>query len=49
MANKVEKLLDDISFHATDKIGESFVIDAAYVDKQLSALAEDEDLSRSIL
>lgn len=45
----LEKLLDEISFSATDKNGEAFVINEAYVDKQLSALAEDEDLSRSIL
>jgi ATP-dependent HslUV protease ATP-binding subunit HslU len=45
----LEKLLDVISFEATDKGGESFVIDAGYVDKQLADLAEDEDLSRSIL
>src|SRR3990167_5171827 len=45
----LEKLLDIISFDATDKNGESFVIDAAYVEKQLADLAEDEDLSRSIL
>ncbi|OGT44911.1 MAG: HslU--HslV peptidase ATPase subunit [Gammaproteobacteria bacterium RIFCSPHIGHO2_12_FULL_38_11] len=45
----LEKLLDVISFDATDKNGESFVIDAAYVEKQLADLAEDEDLSRSIL
>ncbi|HLD84395.1 MAG TPA: HslU--HslV peptidase ATPase subunit, partial [Coxiellaceae bacterium] len=45
----LEKLLDQISFEATDKNGESFTIDAKYVDKQLADLAEDEDLRRSIL
>lgn len=45
----LEKLLDQISFDATDKHGESFAIDATYVDKQLNDLAKDEDLSRSIL
>lgn len=45
----LEKLLDVISFDATDKNGESFVINAAYVDQQLNELAHDEDLSRSIL
>lgn len=45
----LEKLLDHISFDATEKNGESFVIDAKYVDAQLKALAQDEDLSRSIL
>lgn len=45
----LEKLLDQISFDATDKHGESFAIDAQYVNKQLNDLAKDEDLSRSIL
>ncbi|HLB55812.1 MAG TPA: ATP-dependent protease ATPase subunit HslU [Coxiellaceae bacterium] len=45
----LEKLLDVISFDATDKSGESFSIDAKYVDAQLNDLAQDEDLSRSIL
>ena len=45
----LEKLLDQISFSATEKSGESFVINAAYVDQQLDELAHDEDLSRSIL
>lgn len=45
----LEKLLDVISFEATDKGGESFIIDAKYVDEQLLELAKDEDLSRSIL
>lgn len=45
----LEKLLDQISFEATDKNGESFTIDATYVDNQLGELAQDEDLSRSIL
>ena len=45
----LEKLLDQISFEATNKGGESFKIDAAYVDKQLKDLSQDEDLSRSIL
>lgn len=45
----LEKLLDQISFNATDKDGEEFVINADYVDQQLGKLAHDEDLSRSIL
>jgi ATP-dependent HslUV protease ATP-binding subunit HslU len=45
----LEKLLDQISFSATEKSGESFIINAAYVDQQLDELAHDEDLSRSIL
>ena len=45
----MERLLEEISFEATDKKGESITIDAAYVNKQLEKLAEDEDLSRYIL
>lgn len=45
----LERLLEKISFEATDRAGESLVIDAAYVDAQLADLAKDEDLSRSIL
>ncbi|OGT25389.1 MAG: HslU--HslV peptidase ATPase subunit [Gammaproteobacteria bacterium RIFCSPLOWO2_02_FULL_42_14] len=45
----LEKLLDEISFDATEKSGNEFTINAKYVDQQLVELAEDEDLSRSIL
>jgi len=45
----MEKLLDIISFEAPDRGGESIVLDAAYVDKHLNALADNEDLSRFIL
>ncbi len=45
----MERLLEEISFEATDKQGESITIDTNYVDKQLEKLAEDEDLSRYIL
>lgn len=45
----LERLLDQISFEASDHPGESIVIDKKYVNKQLKKLAEDEDLSRYIL
>ncbi|MBT5746514.1 MAG: AAA domain-containing protein, partial [Gammaproteobacteria bacterium] len=45
----MERLLEEISFEATDRTGESVVIDAEYVNKHLSELAENEDLSRYIL
>nr|WP_136250517.1 HslU--HslV peptidase ATPase subunit [Ningiella ruwaisensis] len=45
----MERLMEDISFEASDKAGESFVIDKAYVDKHLEALVDNEDLSRFIL
>lgn len=45
----LERLLEKISFEATDNTGQSMVITAEYVDIQLAELAKDEDLSRSIL
>lgn len=45
----LERLLEKISFEATDSAGQAMIIDAAYVDSQLAELAKDEDLSRSIL
>jgi ATP-dependent HslUV protease ATP-binding subunit HslU len=45
----MERLLETISFEATDSAGITLVIDAAYVDEHLEALVEDEDLSRYIL
>lgn len=45
----MERLTEEISFSASDRDGESVKINAAYVNKQLAQLAEDEDLSRSIL
>ncbi len=45
----MERLLDDLSFVASDKHGETVVVDAAYVDAQLNELSHDEDLSHYIL
>ncbi|MGB5474873.1 MAG: ATP-dependent protease ATPase subunit HslU [Gammaproteobacteria bacterium] len=45
----LERLLESISFEATDRADSTTRIDAAYVDTQLAALAQDEDLSRYIL
>ena len=45
----MERLLDDISFTATDKAGQTLVIDKAYVEKNVSELAKDQDLSKFIL
>jgi ATP-dependent HslUV protease ATP-binding subunit HslU len=45
----MERLLETISFEASDKSGSSLTIDAAYVDDQLAELSKDEDLSRYIL
>jgi ATP-dependent HslUV protease ATP-binding subunit HslU len=45
----MERLLDVVSYEAPDRSGETFVIDAEYVDEHLEALAGNEDLSRYIL
>lgn len=45
----MERLLDDISFTATDKAGLTLVIDKAYVEKNVSELAKNQDLSKFIL
>ncbi len=45
----LERLLDEISFEASDHAGGHFTIDAAYVDAHLGSLVRDEDLSRYIL
>jgi ATP-dependent HslUV protease ATP-binding subunit HslU len=45
----LERLLETISFEATDRNGESLVINEAYVIKQLVNLVKNEDLSRYIL
>jgi len=45
----LERLLDEVSFTATDRPGETIRIDADYVRKQVGPLAKDADLSRFIL
>jgi len=45
----MERLLEAVSFEATDRSGDSVMIDAAYVNEHLDQLATDEDLSRYIL
>src|SRR6056297_265062 len=45
----LERLLEEVSFEATERNGQSLEIDAAYVDEQLAELARDQDLSRYIL
>ncbi len=45
----MEKLLEDISFSATDRSGETFKVDAAYVKSQVGELAKKGDLSKFIL
>ena len=45
----MERLLESISYEASDKTGASLVVDAAYVDRNLGELAKDQDLARYIL
>ena len=45
----IEKVLDDISFNATDKAGETITIDKNYVQNNLGNLVKDTDLSKFIL
>jgi ATP-dependent HslUV protease ATP-binding subunit HslU len=45
----LERLLEDISFTATDRAGETVTVDAAYVNERVAPLAQKGDLSRFIL
>ena len=45
----MERLLETISYEASDKSGEEYVVDSDYVDANLLELVKDQDLSRFIL
>ncbi len=45
----MERVLDDISFVASEKQGDTLTVDAAYVKARVGDLAKDQDLSRFIL
>jgi ATP-dependent HslUV protease ATP-binding subunit HslU len=45
----MEKLLEEVSFHATRHAGQTVRIDAAFVDGRLETLAANEDLARYVL
>jgi ATP-dependent HslUV protease ATP-binding subunit HslU len=45
----MERLLDDISFKATDKSGEEVIVNKSYVEKHVGKLAKNADLSKFIL
>ena len=45
----MERLLETVSFEATDKAEESVHVNKAYVNKHLGKLVDDEDLTRYIL
>lgn len=45
----MERVLDEVSFTATDRSGETIVVDAAFVQKHVGDLAKNADLSKFIL
>jgi ATP-dependent HslUV protease ATP-binding subunit HslU len=45
----MERLLEDVSYEAADRSGDTVTVDAAYVDAHLGNLVQDEDLTRYIL
>ena len=45
----LEKVLEEISYSASDRDGETISIDAAYVKERVGGLAQNADLSRFIL
>jgi len=45
----MERLLETISYEASDRSGATLVVDAGYVDRNLGELARDQDLARYIL
>ena len=45
----IERVLDEISFTATDRSGEKIVVDSEYIKKNLGELVKDTDLSKFIL
>jgi ATP-dependent HslUV protease ATP-binding subunit HslU len=49
LATVMERLLDEVSFDAPNRHGQTVLIDAAMVNARLAELARNEDLSRFIL
>jgi len=49
LATVMERLLDDVSFDAPNRSGQTVEVDAAMVEARLGELARDEDLSRYVL
>jgi ATP-dependent HslUV protease ATP-binding subunit HslU len=49
LSTVMERLLDDLSFTAPDRSGQSHTVDLAEVNDKLTELAQNEDLSRFIL
>ncbi|HWI86993.1 MAG TPA: ATP-dependent protease ATPase subunit HslU [Sphingomonas sp.] len=49
LSTMMEKLLEDVSFHAEERAGTTLTVDAAYVDLQLAEVARNTDLSKYVL
>ncbi len=49
LSTVMERLLDDVSFNASNLSGQTVQVDAAYVESRLAELSKNEDLSRYIL
>ena len=49
LSTVMERLVDEVSFDAAHRSGQTVTVDASYVDERLQALSQDEDLSRFIL
>ena len=49
LSTVMERLLDEVSFDAASLSGQTILVDELYVDKRLSELSQNEDLSRYIL
>ena len=45
----IERVLDEISFTATDRAGEKITVDSEYIKKNIGELVKDTDLSKFIL
>jgi ATP-dependent HslUV protease ATP-binding subunit HslU len=45
----MEKLLEEVSFDAENRRGETLTVDRAFVEQQLSGIAKNADLSRYVL
>ena len=49
LSTVMERILDELSFEASDKPGEKYVIDEGYVREHIGDLAKNADLSKFIL
>lgn len=49
LSTVMEKLLEEVSFDAEDRQGQTLTVDAAYVDAQLASVARNTDLSKYVL